>query len=77
MSRSATKCEKEEKTEKAKLKKVSDHTQFVALLITWLIQALAKGNVEGGRIHAENAIRQKNQVSPAYIDTVCGHVSCF
>ena len=25
------------------------------------IQALQKGNVEGARIHAENAIRQKNQ----------------
>lgn len=44
MSRSATKCEKEEKVEKTKLKK-----------------ALQKGNVEGARIHAENAIRQKNQ----------------
>ncbi len=45
MGRSAKKCEKEEKTEKLKLKK-----------------ALQKGNVEGARIHAENAIRQKNQV---------------
>lgn len=44
MARSAKKCEKDEKTEKIKLKK-----------------ALAKGNVEGARIHAENAIRQKNQ----------------
>ena len=25
-------------------------------------QALQKGNLEGARIHAENAIRQKNQV---------------
>ena len=25
-------------------------------------QALQKGNIEGARIHAENAIRQKNQV---------------
>jgi len=45
MGRSAKKCEKEEKTEKLKLKK-----------------ALQKGNLEGARIHAENAIRQKNQV---------------
>lgn len=44
MARSAKKCEKDEKTEKVKLKK-----------------ALQKGNVEGARIHAENAIRQKNQ----------------
>lgn len=26
------------------------------------VQALQKGNLEGARIHAENAIRQKNQV---------------
>ena len=26
---------------------------------------LSKGNMEVARIHAENAIRQKNQVSPA------------
>ena len=25
-------------------------------------QALQKGNIEGARIHAENSIRQKNQV---------------
>ena len=28
-----------------------------------LQQAITKGNIEGARIHAENAIRQKNQVS--------------
>ncbi|XP_064404424.1 charged multivesicular body protein 1b-like [Halichondria panicea] len=44
MDRSAKKCEKDEKTEKMKVKK-----------------ALQKGNLEGARIHAENAIRQKNQ----------------
>lgn len=44
MMRSAKKCEKDEKTEKIKVKK-----------------DLQKGNVEGARIHAENAIRQKNQ----------------
>merc|ERR1712047_63585 len=38
------KCEKEEKAERAKLKK-----------------AMEKGNMEVARIHAENAIRQKNQ----------------
>ena len=36
---------KQEKEEKAKLKK-----------------AIQKGNTEGARIHAENAIRNKNQV---------------
>uniref|UniRef100_A0A3B3BGA4 Charged multivesicular body protein 1B n=1 Tax=Oryzias melastigma TaxID=30732 RepID=A0A3B3BGA4_ORYME len=40
----AKKCDKEEKAEKAKVKK-----------------AIQKGNMEVARIHAENAIRQKNQ----------------
>ncbi|XP_007496120.1 charged multivesicular body protein 1B2-like [Monodelphis domestica] len=44
LSRNAKKCEKEEKAEKAKIKK-----------------AIQKGNTEVARIHAENAIRQKNQ----------------
>ncbi|XP_072450844.1 charged multivesicular body protein 1b [Chiloscyllium punctatum] len=44
LSRSAKKCDKEEKTEKAKIKK-----------------AIQKGNMEIAKIHAENAIRQKNQ----------------
>ncbi|GCB70532.1 hypothetical protein scyTo_0010796 [Scyliorhinus torazame] len=44
LTRSSKKCDKEEKTEKAKIKK-----------------AIQKGNTEVARIHAENAIRQKNQ----------------
>ncbi|CAJ0934333.1 unnamed protein product [Ranitomeya imitator] len=44
LNRNAKKCDKEEKTEKAKIKK-----------------AIQKGNTEIARIHAENAIRQKNQ----------------
>uniref|UniRef100_A0A8C7I2H6 Charged multivesicular body protein 1B n=3 Tax=Oncorhynchus TaxID=8016 RepID=A0A8C7I2H6_ONCKI len=44
LQRSSKKCDKEEKAEKAKVKK-----------------AIQKGNVEVARIHAENAIRQKNQ----------------
>ncbi|CAN0282925.1 unnamed protein product [Lampetra fluviatilis] len=44
LTRSSKKCDKEEKTEKAKVKR-----------------AIAKGNMEVARIHAENAIRQKNQ----------------
>lgn len=44
LSRSAKKCDKEEKVEKVKIKK-----------------AIQKGNAEVARIHAENAIRQKNQ----------------
>lgn len=31
------------------------------------IQALQKGNLEGARIHAENAIRQKNQVGTTLV----------
>ena len=31
------------------------------LLIFVYLQALQKGNIEGARIHGENAIRQKNQ----------------
>lgn len=44
LQRNAKKCEKDEKTEKGKLK-----------------QAIQKGNVECARIHAENAIRKKNE----------------
>ncbi|MED6245880.1 hypothetical protein ATANTOWER_009543, partial [Ataeniobius toweri] len=44
LQRNAKKCDKEEKVEKAKVKK-----------------AIQKGNMEVARIHAENAIRQKNQ----------------
>uniref|UniRef100_A0A3Q0S3I9 Charged multivesicular body protein 1B n=1 Tax=Amphilophus citrinellus TaxID=61819 RepID=A0A3Q0S3I9_AMPCI len=44
LQRNSKKCDKEEKLEKAKVKK-----------------AIQKGNMEVARIHAENAIRQKNQ----------------
>uniref|UniRef100_A0AAQ5ZZM5 Charged multivesicular body protein 1B n=1 Tax=Amphiprion ocellaris TaxID=80972 RepID=A0AAQ5ZZM5_AMPOC len=44
LQRNSKKCDKEEKIEKAKVKK-----------------AIQKGNMEVARIHAENAIRQKNQ----------------
>uniref|UniRef100_A0A672JP36 Charged multivesicular body protein 1b n=1 Tax=Salarias fasciatus TaxID=181472 RepID=A0A672JP36_SALFA len=44
LARNSKKCDKEEKAEKAKVKK-----------------AIQKGNMEVARIHAENAIRQKNQ----------------
>uniref|UniRef100_A0AAR2L4P2 Charged multivesicular body protein 1B n=1 Tax=Pygocentrus nattereri TaxID=42514 RepID=A0AAR2L4P2_PYGNA len=44
LQRNSKKCDKEEKVEKAKVKK-----------------AIQKGNMEVARIHAENAIRQKNQ----------------
>uniref|UniRef100_A0A667ZM33 Charged multivesicular body protein 1B n=1 Tax=Myripristis murdjan TaxID=586833 RepID=A0A667ZM33_9TELE len=44
LQRNSKRCDKEEKAEKAKVKK-----------------AIQKGNMEVARIHAENAIRQKNQ----------------
>lgn len=44
LQRNSKRCDKDEKTEKAKIKK-----------------AIQKGNMEVARIHAENAIRQKNQ----------------
>ncbi|XP_076656869.1 charged multivesicular body protein 1 [Halictus rubicundus] len=44
LERNSKKCDKEEKVEKAKIKK-----------------AIQKNNMEGARIHAENAIRQHNQ----------------
>ncbi|XP_076358738.1 charged multivesicular body protein 1 [Tachypleus tridentatus] len=60
--RNSKKSEKEEKTEKLKLKR-----------------AIQKNNVEGARIHAENAIRQKNQAlnylrMSARIDAVASRV---
>ncbi|KAL0613834.1 Charged multivesicular body protein 1b [Plecturocebus cupreus] len=62
LSRSAKKCDKEEKAEKAKIKK-----------------AIQKGNMEVARIHAENAIRQKNQAvnflrMSARVDAVAARV---
>lgn len=44
LQRQAVKCEKEEKTEKGKVKK-----------------AIEKGNIEGARIYAQNAIRKKTE----------------
>jgi len=60
--RDSKKCEKEEKAERAKLKK-----------------AMEKGNMEVARIHAENAIRQKNQAlnflrMSARVDAVASRV---
>lgn len=44
LARSAVKCEKEEKSERLKVKK-----------------AIEKGNMEGAKIYAQNAIRKKNE----------------
>merc|ERR1711997_949607 len=62
LNRDSKKCEKEEKAERAKLKK-----------------AMEKGNMEVARIHAENAIRQKNQAlnflkMSAKIDAVASRI---
>merc|ERR1711997_29587 len=62
LNRDSKKCEKEEKAERAKLKK-----------------AMEKGNMKVARIHAENAIRQKNQAlnflkMSAKIDAVASRV---
>ncbi|XP_031831484.1 charged multivesicular body protein 1 [Nomia melanderi] len=62
LERNSKKCEKEEKVEKAKIKK-----------------AIQKGNMEGARIHAENAIRQHNQAlnylrMSARVDAVASRV---
>lgn len=62
MERNSKKCEKEEKVEKAKIKR-----------------AIQKGNMEGARIHAENAIRQHNQAlnylrMSARVDAVASRV---
>ncbi|XP_012340392.1 charged multivesicular body protein 1b isoform X2 [Apis florea] len=62
LERNSKKCEKEEKVEKAKIKK-----------------AIQKGNMEGARIHAENAIRQRNQAlnylrMSARVDAVASRV---
>lgn len=62
MDRQSKKCEKEEKAEKAKVKK-----------------AIAKGNMDGARIHAENSIRNKSQAlnylrMSARVDAVASRV---
>ena len=49
------------------------------MYLSILIQAIAKGNVDGARIHAENAIRQKNQAlnyrrMSARVDAVAARV---
>ncbi|MCJ8733925.1 hypothetical protein PDJAM_G00229300 [Pangasius djambal] len=62
LERNAKKCDKDEKAEKAKVKK-----------------AIQKGNMEVACIHAENAIRQKNQAinflrMSARVDSVAARV---
>jgi len=63
LQRDSKRCEKEEKAEKAKLKK-----------------AIEKGNMEVARIHAENAVRKKNESlnllrTSARVDAVASRVS--
>ena len=71
MERAAKKCEKDEKTQQAKVKKVrhthrNTHSPCVCVCVCGdsrapPTQALAQGNIEGARIYAENAIRKKNE----------------
>ena len=91
LQRNSKRCDKEEKAEKAKVKKVGLHKDHVCYRMSedtrrnkgplmagcWAVmglfnlivlsyfsiipQAIQKGNMEVARIHAENAIRQKNQ----------------
>ena len=49
------------------------------IIIIIMLQAIQKGNMEGAKIHAENAIRQKNQAlnyrrMSARIDAVSARV---
>jgi len=62
LERNSKKCEKQEKEEKAKVKK-----------------CIQKGNMDGARIHAENAIRNKSQAlnylkMAARVDAVASRV---
>lgn len=50
------KCEKNEKAQKLKLKQARIFNQ-----VLFTLKAIEKGNVEGARIYAQNAIREKNQ----------------
>jgi len=76
LSRMSKKAEKEEKAEKAKVKKVGavrsaqQQASVAARARAFTTpttptfahsQAIEKGNMEGARIYAQNAIRQKNQ----------------
>ena len=45
--------------------------KFCSICILDSFKAIQKGNVDGARIHAENSIRQKNQVSRSIFDNYC------
>jgi hypothetical protein len=65
LSKQSSKALKDERTEKAKLKKVSSCPRRTRTWTGWLIrlslQALQQGNTDGARIYASNAIRKKNE----------------
>ncbi len=74
MLRESKKCEKAEKEEKNKLKKVSFvlwylyafknlfwENKMTNKLFHCVLQAIAQGKMEAAKIHAENAIRKKNE----------------
>ena len=85
LDRNSRKCEKDEKQEKLKCKKAiqkgmpSKHLTTDCLTDVLLDCLFILGNIEGARIHAENAIRQKNQAlnylrMSARIDAVASRV---
>ncbi len=64
LERSAKKCEKDDKIEKGKLKKVNLELEEEGLIFysfLFFLQAIQQGNMEGAKIYAENSIRNKNQ----------------
>ncbi|NWH87729.1 CHM1B protein, partial [Aegithalos caudatus] len=74
LNRNSKKCDKEEKAEKAKIKKAS-----FPFCLSLFAKAIQKGNMEVARIHVENTIRQKNQAinflrMSARVDAVAARV---
>ena len=66
LERSAKKCEKDNVNDKLKLKRVSPfwfHFESSLIFFFNLLfnKAIEQGNMEGAKIYAENAIRNKNQ----------------
>ena len=61
MNRQAKKAQKDENSEKTRLKKVSRSCICVYILANAFAQALQQGNNDGARIYASNAIRKKSE----------------
>lgn len=61
LNRQAKKAQKDENTEKARLKKAGAALLLFVTSLEPHTQALQQGNNEGARIYAANAIRKKNE----------------